>query len=104
MANLSFIYITAASKEEAKKIAGHLLKKKLIGCANIYENVTSLYPWKGKVAEEKECVLIAKTVASNYEKVKKEVEKIHSYTTPCIIKIDVDANKKYADWLKKEMK
>ena len=101
--NFIFIYITNPTKQEARKIAKHLLSKKLIACANIHSPVNSLYPWKGKLADETEYVLIAKTLNENFEKVKKEVEKIHSYSIPCIIKIDVSSNQKYFDWLISEI-
>jgi len=96
--NFIFIYITNPTKKEARKIAKYLLEKKLIACANIFP-IDSLYRWKGKIANEKEFVLIAKTKKANFEKVKKEVEKIHSYTVPCIVKIPVSSNEKYYKWL-----
>ena len=101
--NFIFIYITNPDKETARKVAFHLLEKKLIACANIYEGVNSIYPWEGKIADETECVLIAKTVEKNFEKVKVEVEKIHPYTIPCIVKISVIPNEKYAKWLEGEV-
>jgi periplasmic divalent cation tolerance protein len=102
--NFIFVYITTTNKEEARKITLHLLKKKLIACGNIFENMTSIYPWKGKIEEASECVLIVKTLKTHFEKVKIEVEKIHSYEIPCITKISVSSNKKYFDWLKSEIK
>ncbi len=104
MSNLIFVYITSPTKEEAKKIAKHLLEKKLIACAVITSEVDSLYWWEGKIADEKEFILIAKTLEKNFEKVKTEVEKIHSYKIPCIVKIPVSSNEKYFEWLKKEVK
>lgn len=101
--DLIFLYITNPTKREARKIAKHLLDKKLIACANIHGPVDSIYPWKGKMADEIEYILIAKTIEENFEKVKKEVESIHSYTIPCIVKIPVIANKKYVAWVKKEL-
>jgi len=97
------IYITNSSAESAKNIARHLLGKKLIACANIYSPIQSMYLDNG-IAEETEAVLIAKTKDSYFEKVKKEVEHIHPYTIPCILKIHVKANKKYEDWMEKELK
>ena len=58
-----------------------------------YFPISSLYWWKGKIVDENEFVLIAIGKA-NFEKVKNEVEKIHSYTIPCIVKIPVSSNKK----------
>ncbi|MBZ9572838.1 divalent-cation tolerance protein CutA [Patescibacteria group bacterium] len=101
--NFVFVYITNPTKEEARKIAKHLLEKKLIACANIFP-INSLYWWEGKIADESEFVLIAKTTEENFGKVKKEVEKIHSYTIPCIVRISVSSNKKYFDWLKGAIK
>jgi uncharacterized protein involved in tolerance to divalent cations len=43
-----------------------------------------------------------KTKKENWQKVKKEVEKIHPYDVPCIMKIEVEANNEYFDWIKKE--
>ena len=101
--NFIFVYITNPTKREARKIAKFLLEKRLIACANIFP-IESLYWWKRKIENEKEFVLIAKTTKENFEKVKKEVEKIHSYSIPCIVKIPVSSDKKYFDWLKGEIK
>ena len=94
-----FIYITNPTKKEAKRIARYLLSKKLIACANILP-IDSLYRRKYKIVEEKEVVLIAKTKTDNFNKVKREVEKIHPYNLPCIVKISVSSNEKYYKWLK----
>lgn len=99
--NIIFVYITNPTKKEAVKIAEHLLEKKLIGCANIFK-AESLYRWQGKIAEESEYVLIAKTLNKNFERVKKEVEAIHSYSIPCIVKIPVKTNEKFYNWLRGE--
>lgn len=98
-----FVYITNPTKAEAEKIAKHLLKKKLIACANIFP-IDSLYRWKGRVVRNKEFVLIVKTTKSNFERVRREVESVHSYSIPCIIKIPVSPNKKYYKWLKESVK
>lgn len=100
--NLIFIYITNPSKKEAQKIAKHLLREKLIACANIFP-VESIYRWKEKIVQEKEYILIVKTTKDKYKKVKMEVEKIHSYNIPCIIKIPIEANKSYFEWIRNEV-
>jgi periplasmic divalent cation tolerance protein len=100
--NFIFIYITNPTRQEAKKIAKHLLKKRLIACANIFP-IGSFYWRENKISEDKEFILIAKTIEKNYGKVKEEVEKTHSYSIPCIVKIPVSSNKKYFDWLGREI-
>lgn len=101
MSGFVFIYITNPSEQKAKEIAKHLIGKKLIACGNIFP-INSLYKWKGKLEDEKEFVLLAKTIEKNFEKVKQEIEKIHPYDVPCIVKIPVNSNEKYFEWVKKE--
>lgn len=98
------VYITCKNKKEAEKIGSLLIKKRLAGCCNIFP-ITSLYKWKGKFVKDKEVVLIVKTLEKNFEKIKKEVKKSHSYKTPCILEIPVTrSNKDFLIWLEKEIK
>jgi periplasmic divalent cation tolerance protein len=101
--SIALIYITNKNEAEAKNIAKALLGKKLIACANMFP-IKSLYRWKGKIENSKEVVLIAKTKQQNYEKIKKVVKQLHSYSVPCIMKIDAVANEPYYKWLMGEMK
>ena len=98
-----FIYITYPSKKDAKHASLNLLKKRLIACGVILGPTTSQYRWKGKIVSEKEYILLAKTLPKHFEKTKKEIEKTHPYNTPCIAKIPATPNKKYFEWLAKEM-
>jgi len=97
------IYITNPTKRAAEKMAKILLKKRLIACANIFE-IESYYWWQKKIERVKEFVLIGKTIEKNYSKIKKEVKKIHPYEIPCVLKIKAEANEKYLNWLKDEIK
>ena len=93
-----FVYITNPTKKEAEKIARHLLEKRLIACANIFP-IESFYWWKKKIESGKEFVLIGKTIEKKYQKIIGEVEKNHSYSVPCIVKLPVEFNEKYGKWL-----
>ncbi len=97
------IYVTHENEEQAKKITTHLLQKKLIACANFFP-INSVYWWKGKIEHSPEIVTILKTKKENWDKVKSEIEQIHPYETPCIMKITVEANKEYEQWISKETK
>ena len=94
IANLNPRYLLEARDlNPNKKIDLHIVTK--IGIVEQRSN---------KIVEEKECVFIAKTLEGNYERVKKEIEKIHSYSVPCIVKISVVGNEKYFDWVKGEVR
>ena len=63
-----------------------------------------MYWWNGKIKDNKEFVIIAKTKEKNYEKIKEEVSKLHSYDVPCILKLNAEANESYDKWVDGEVK
>ena len=97
------IYITHPNMKEAKKVAEALLRDRLIACVN-YFPIESSYWWKGDIENAKEIVSIVKTRKGNWTKVKKAVEAIHPYETPCIMKLEVESNPSYAKWITDETK
>jgi periplasmic divalent cation tolerance protein len=99
----NLIYITAKNKDEARKIGGELVKERLAACVNILDNMNSMYWWEGKVQDDNEAVLIAKTKESLVKKLIAKVKSLHSYSCPCIISLPIlDGNKEYLTWLEKE--
>jgi periplasmic divalent cation tolerance protein len=102
------VYITCESKKQATEIGRHLLKKRLCTCVNIFEGITAIYWWppnKNQLCEDKEAVLIVKTVEEKFAEIANEVTKIHSSETPCILSLKVGrVNKLYLDWLAGEIK
>ena len=102
---MSFIlvYITHKNIKSARRIVSHLLKKRLIACANFFP-IKSSYWWKGKIVNSSEIVSILKTRKGNWKKLKAEVEKIHPYEVPCIMKFVVEANESYENWIWTETK
>ena len=100
---MTLLYITCKDKKEAEKISMHLLKKRLIACANIFP-IRSMYWWKYKIVNQDEIVIIAKTNKNRFNKAVNEIKKIHSYKIPCILKIEATANKEYEAWAKKGMR
>lgn len=96
--SIHIAYITFPNKEEAKKLAIHLIESKLIACANIYP-IDSIYTWEGKVQEDSEFVLWCKTNLSQMEKLRSEVIRLHSYDVPCIVDFPAESEKAYGNWL-----
>jgi len=92
--------VTAASKDEAGKIASVLIKERLAACVNIIGNMHSLFRWQGKVDNAKETLLIIKTRKALLNKLIKKVKSIHSYEVPEIIALPIaGGDKKYLKWL-----
>jgi len=96
----SIIFITASGKNEARKIAAGLLKKKLIACANIIDGVESHFWWQGKIDSGKEALLIIKSRKSKVKDIIETARSLHSYDTPEIIAVPITAGeKKYLRWI-----
>jgi len=57
---MTLLFITNSIEIEAKKVARHLLEKRIIGCANVYP-IQSMYRWESKIVEGVENVPIEKT-------------------------------------------
>jgi periplasmic divalent cation tolerance protein len=94
------VFITAADKKEAKRIADGLLKHKLVACVNIIDKVKSLFWWQGKIDQAEELLLIAKTRKAKLNKIIKLVKSLHSYEVPEIIALPIiSGNKDYLKWI-----
>ena len=96
------IYITCKDETEAEKLGKKIVEEKLAACYNFF-CINSGYPWQGKIQEDNEYVLLLKTKEENYEKIKVKVKQMHSYEIPCILKLNVEANKEYEDWLNEQV-
>jgi len=94
------VMVTTASKQEAENIAQHLLKERLIACANITDPVSSLFHWAGKLEKAEEYLIFMKSRKDLFEKLTETVKALHSYEVPEIIALPIiEGSKAYLDWL-----
>jgi len=97
------LYITAGSRDEAKKIGRALVEARLAACANVIDGMDSVYWWEGKLTEDREAVLIVKTRADLVPAVTAKVKALHSYSVPCVVALPIlDGNPDYLDWVASE--
>ncbi len=102
---VNFIYMTAGSKDEARKIGKELVISRLAACVNILDNMNSFYMWEGKVQDDTEIVMIAKTTEDRVPELVEKVKSLHSYDCPCIVSIPIlDGNQAFLDWIAEEVK
>ncbi len=98
------VFITAASQEEARKIAELLLNERKAACVNIVPRVDSLFWWQGKLDSAQESLLIVKTVARLLPEIIETVKKAHSYEVPEIIALPIiSGNEDYLHWMDSEI-
>jgi periplasmic divalent cation tolerance protein len=102
--DINFIYMTAGSREEARKIGQKLVTSKLAACVNILDNMNSVYMWQGEIQEDTEVVLIAKTTRAKVPQLIEKVKSLHSYDCPCIVSLPVlDGHRPFLDWINAEV-
>lgn len=95
------VYITAPNEEDAVKISRAVVEERLAGCVNIVKGIRSIYSWQGKIEDDSEVLMIAKTQRHLFGSLKKRVKELHSYTVPEIIALPVvEGSEDYLNWLK----
>jgi periplasmic divalent cation tolerance protein len=92
------VYVTHKTADDARKMIAHLMGRRLIACANVFP-IESTYRWKGKVEECMETVSLLKARKGNWTKLKKEIESMHPYEVPCIMRLQASANKSFEKWI-----
>lgn len=103
--SIALVYVTVKDAQEAESIASALLEKKLIACANLFPQVTSLYEWEGTMRKDAETVLILKTRPELTANLAEEVEKLHSYDCPCIVGFEsTSVNKPFHEFIHRQTK
>jgi periplasmic divalent cation tolerance protein len=96
------ILVTAPAKD-AEKIATTLLNERLIACANLLPQVTSLYWWEGRINRDSETLLLLKAPARSMAKLLKRLKQLHSYQVPEFLALGVlELNPDYGAWVIKE--
>ena len=94
------VVMTAASREEAARLAEMLVGARLAACVQILPEIESIYRWEGAVERAAEVLLLVKTVRSRFTELEREVRALHSYETPEIVALPViESSVPYFAWL-----
>ena len=94
------MFITVSNEEEAAKIARTLVEARLAACVNIVRGIRSIYSWQGKIEDEPEVLMMAKTQKGLFDSLSKKVKELHSYSVPEIIALPiVEGSAEYLKWL-----
>ena len=97
---VAVVYTTVGSIQDARKIAHTLVEEQLVACVNIIPEIESVYNWKGKIEEDNELVLIAKTTDENVKKTIQRIKTLHSYDIPDIIVLPIiGGHKEYLEYI-----
>lgn len=99
------IVITSTPPAEAAQLVQKLLQEKLIGCGNVWDNVQSMYWWKGEIQRDPEALILMETTDELADGVIERITQLHSYEVPKIIAIEpTNVYQAYQLWLQEETK
>ena len=100
MTDKRIVLTTSGSEKEAQKIARHLVDNRMAACVNIVPQILSVYRWQGSVEEAREWLLIIKTTADAFEKVREAIVKLHSYELPeCVCLTIEGGSPSFLQWI-----
>jgi periplasmic divalent cation tolerance protein len=97
------VLTTVASDDEAVALVRELLDRRLIACGTLFPGARSLYRWQGKVADEREVVILLKTRSARLDSLRIAFGELHPYKVPELLAIPVEGGlEKYLEWISGE--
>jgi len=105
MTDKILVLTTAASKDEARRIGRTLVERLLAACVNVIPQVGTIYRWEGEIEEAEEWLLIIKTTATAFERVRDAINELHSYDVPECISVAIEnGSMAYLNWVGESVK
>ena len=97
------VLTTVANDEEGVKLVRELLERRLIACGTLLPGARSIYRWQGKVADERETMIVLKTRSACVPALQDAFAELHPYRVPELLALAVDSGlEKYVDWINGE--
>lgn len=104
LSKLLVVVTSLPSIEVAKSLGRALIEKNLAACVQLTEGVHSIYRWEGKICEEQEVLLAAKTVESKWLEILAFIRNAHPYELPEILAFSPEQHERqYGKWVESEV-
>lgn len=94
------ISTTAATREDAERIAAAVLEARLAACGQILGPIASHYWWRGALETSEEYLVLFKARAPAYAACERAIRSVHPYENPEIIAVSIVAGSAaYLAWI-----
>ena len=91
---------TVANASDAERISRALVEQGLAACVNLVPGVVSIYRWQGEVQKEQEFLLVIKTRAEAFERLRAALVALHPYEVPELVAWPIAAgHEPYLSWI-----
>lgn len=88
----------------AKELARALVETGVAACVQLVQGMQSVYRWEGKVCEEHEVLLSAKTIESKWSEISQYIQDHHPYDLPEILAFSPEQySQQYSEWVQAEV-
>lgn len=82
-----------------------LVEERLVACGNIVPGLTSIYRWRGDIANEAETLALLKTSRERLESLFERAAELHPYEVPELVALPAEkVSQAYCDWILQEVK
>jgi len=94
------VLTTVGERDDGGALATQLVERRLAACVNILGEVRSIYRWKGRATDDREQILVIKTIDERVGALRTFLLEIHPYEVPEFIVLDIGGiSDGYRDWL-----
>jgi periplasmic divalent cation tolerance protein len=97
------VLTTVATEDEAAALVRALLDRRLVACGTVLPGGRSLYRWEGRIADEREAVVLLKTRRDRLDELERAFAELHPYKVPELLALPIEAGlDRYLGWLDAE--
>jgi len=98
------VVTTAATKQDAERIAHALVERRLAACAQVIGPIQSGYRWRGAIETAEEWQGWSKSRRELCTEIQRAIRALHSYEVPEILVLPVlDGDADYLAWLDEQV-
>ena len=98
------VLTTCGSSDDAASLARVLVERRLAACVNVIADVASTYRWQGRVQQDRETLLIIKTMSTRYARLEAAIVAESKFELPEVIAFPVEAGSApYLEWLEESV-
>ena len=83
------VLTTVGSEEQANLLADELVVRRHAACVHMIRVGRTVYRWQGRIFDDNEYLLVAKTTDDEYPAVEATIKELHTYELPEILAFEV---------------
>ena len=83
------VLTTVGTEEQANLLADELVVRRHAACVHMIRVGRTVYRWEGRILDDNEYLLIAKTTDEEYPLVEATIQELHTYELPEILAFEV---------------